>query len=316
MCFVMLMTMLFAVRATVPGMTYPDLRLSLMSQDPDPADPGGYVDLRWKVVNNGTQALPDAVFQLVPKYPFSLDPNEVAVKDSAGIWGLQRGANGLVLHYKVKVDKDAVEGMNEIGLNYNTCEPKECWINETYFVDVENPQSEFDMVVQDMSGQEVSVAIANTGKNPANSVIVKFPDQDNFRTAGTSGQMVGNLAAGDYTLVSFTLQQKQRITGVTNLTFQIDYTDNIGKRRSLIKNVPFDIGSFSGGNFTGFASNGNFTGTFNGARGRQQTQLSIYQQWWFWAIVIAVAYSLYFGYKTYKKRKDHKEEAKHKGKDN
>ncbi len=93
-----------------------DLEVSLISQDPDPAEPGEYVEVRWKVINNGTKDAEDVVFELLLGYPFSLDPGESAIKNVGNVWGLQRGEKGIILYYKIKVDEDAVEGENEIKL--------------------------------------------------------------------------------------------------------------------------------------------------------------------------------------------------------
>src|SRR3989344_3612728 len=49
------------------------LTVTFLSQDPDPVEPGSYVDLRWKVENLGTQELQDVQFVLDVDYPFSLN---------------------------------------------------------------------------------------------------------------------------------------------------------------------------------------------------------------------------------------------------
>jgi len=59
---------------------------------------------------------------------------------------------------------------------------------------------------------------SNTGKNTANSLIVRIPRQDGFRTSGTSEQIVGNLASGDYTIVSFNVVP----TAARNVTRSMD----------------------------------------------------------------------------------------------
>ena len=88
-------------------------------------------------------------------------------------------------------------------------------------IDVADAQTNFDLVVQDSTSSEVSLAIANVGKNTANSMIVRIPEQNGFRVTGTNGQMVGNLDSGDYTIASFSLAAIGRNS--ENLTVQIDY---------------------------------------------------------------------------------------------
>ncbi|MBW2967868.1 hypothetical protein KY362_05265, partial [Candidatus Woesearchaeota archaeon] len=39
------------------------IRVSMISQDPDPVEPGEYIELRWMVTNSGSQPLPDVPFR-------------------------------------------------------------------------------------------------------------------------------------------------------------------------------------------------------------------------------------------------------------
>jgi hypothetical protein len=83
---------------------------------------------------------------------------------------------------------------------------------------------------------------------------------------------------------------------------QIDYTDTLGDRRSLIKEVSFvETNGLSGMNLT----SRNLTRNGNGFPATTQT--SIYQQWWLWAIIIAVLYVAWKSYSWYKRRKEHNE---------
>ncbi len=108
---------MIAVEAVIPDSV--DLKVSLISQDPDPVNPGEYVDVRWKVINDGSADAEDVVFEILPTYPFSLDPGQSAIQDIGSVWGLQQGERGIILHYKLRVAEDAVEGGNEIELKAN-----------------------------------------------------------------------------------------------------------------------------------------------------------------------------------------------------
>jgi len=108
---------MLAIEAAIPNSA--DLSVSLISQDPDPVNPGEYVDVRWKVVNDGSKDADNVVFEIMPGYPFSLNPGESPIQDVGNVWGLQTGEKGIILHYKLRVDKDAIEGDNEIKLKAN-----------------------------------------------------------------------------------------------------------------------------------------------------------------------------------------------------
>ena len=248
---------------TASGVVFTDvsyLQINLVNQDPSSADPGSYVDLLFKVENIGTNSVENVTLELLPKYPFSLDPNVDAVKELGTINGLQRGSNAFLVRYKLKVDKDAVNGDNEIKLKYSEGDGSSYSIVK-FNVSVSNPRTDFDVVAQDST----TLAIANIGANTASSVIVRIPEQQNFRVNGTSATIIGNLNAGDYTLVTFQLfsmRSSNISSGGNNLTVEISYTDTLGIRRTIQKNVLFGFGG------SGF--DGNMTGRFT-QRNQSQT---------------------------------------------
>ena len=94
------------------------MRVNLLNQIPDPAEPGKYVDVRFKFDNNGSKTAENVEAEILPQYPFSLDPGVSAVKSLGSINPQQKGDNGVVVKYKLRVDKDALEGDTEIKLRY------------------------------------------------------------------------------------------------------------------------------------------------------------------------------------------------------
>ncbi len=84
--------------------------------EPYPAEPGSYVDLWLKVRNIGDTKAPDFTLTLKPKFPFSLDPNENADRSLGEILA----GESVTVHYKVKVDENAVEGDTELDFEYTT----------------------------------------------------------------------------------------------------------------------------------------------------------------------------------------------------
>ena len=92
----------------------PGIVVTLMNQQPDPADPGSYLELRWSVENYGIDPADSVLFELVPEYPFSLDYGQNATRYLTKIAGSDDYS--YTLYYKVRVDENAVEGNNEIKL--------------------------------------------------------------------------------------------------------------------------------------------------------------------------------------------------------
>ena len=268
-----------------------------LKYEPYPATPGEYFDLWLKVENVGNEVASNASFELMLEYPFSLHPDYNAVQNYGAIGTSENDI--VVLEYKLKVDEDAVEGTYELKLK--TCPKKinTCTIYP-FEIAVENVRTDFDVVVQESSAEAVSLAIANTGKNPANSLTVKIPEQDNFKTAGVADSIVGNVDSGDYTIVSFVIQPKNigtpdvrtlseeerqqlrasPVAQKTNLEVQLDYTDIIGERRTVIKNVQLNLQSALSD-----TSDVTDTARFQKQNG-SQTLNSLKSNTWFWVSVI------------------------------
>lgn len=233
----LLIAPVFAATYEEEFITYKDvssssIQVEMLKYEPYATNPGEYFTL-WFLVYKGGSGKEDVSFELVESYPFSLDSNEDAFRAFSGVPG-----ESILLEYKVRVDEDAVEGDNQITLKYKL--GTGVWSQKDFDISVGEAQTEFDGVIQEIEGGSISLALANTGKNVANSVIVKIPSQDGFEAIGTSGQMVGNLDNGDYTIVGFNVKTIDQ-SGM--IKFQIDYTDNIDERRSVILELPLDLES-------------------------------------------------------------------------
>ncbi|MEL4304491.1 COG1361 S-layer family protein [Methanococcoides sp. LMO-2] len=134
--------------------------------------------------------------------------------------------------------------------------------------------TDFDVTFSEGSEGEVSLSVANIGNNEAYSVKVSIPEQDNYRTTGSSATIVGNLDTGDYTITSFTVTNnnlasnsestdrssmnidemdpeeiaalRQSQQSQNGLEVLIEYTDSTGQRVSVEKTVPIELTSTTG----------------------------------------------------------------------
>ncbi|MBS3172535.1 hypothetical protein J4438_03070 [Candidatus Woesearchaeota archaeon] len=220
-----------------------DLDVSLINQDPYPAIPGEYVNVVFQVNGVASNQCDGATFELIPEYPFSLDDldglrvldGSTYVKDYKSDW---------MITYKLRVDKDAVEGTSTLLVHYNPGKLNfNSYIEKKFDIEIQDSRTNFDAVIQESTSSEVSIAIANTGKYVANSVVVRIPEQDSFRVTGTDGQMVGNLDSGDYTIVNFALTKiPVKNNEDNNLKFDIYYTDSLGFRRTVNMQLPMNSG--------------------------------------------------------------------------
>jgi len=284
------------------------LNVTLINQDPYPAIPNSYVDLVFQVTGVENSQCEGVNFKLNPSYPFSLDVDGRWIRIENPPTSAGYNSNW-VIPYKVRIDKDALDGVSELEVDYRAGTLKlDSYVSEKFNITIKDSRTDFDAVIQETSGSTVSIAIANIGKYTANSVIVKVPEQDSFRASGTDGQMVGNLASGDYTIVSFALSPKtlygarnasrtdaqtppsQPLGSSTKLKLNISYTDNIGERRTVNMELPLNLitnSSMIGGSFPGRRTTTSSSGGFS---------------WTTLLIILIIIGILYFIYKKYPKQ--------------
>jgi len=272
--------------------------IQLVSQDPNPAVPNDYVKVLFEVSDLGN--CEGYALKLEQEYPFSLDSNSTGVQtiqtnpfasDYKSVW---------TIPYKIRIDGDAFDGDYTLKLKYHEGgnENFDSYVQSGFNLSIKDSRTSFDAVIQESSGNDVSIAIANIGKYTANSVVVRIPEQESFVATGTDGQMVGNLESGDYTIVGFTVSQKMSSRNMTRgavpsnpetpnskLKFDIYYTDNIGERRVANMELPLNIGNSSVG-LNGFTRNSKTSST------------SWFSSWVTWVIVIII---IILGYIFYKK---------------
>jgi len=118
---IMILSILFtsgAAQTTQRPSNIYDISVNLINQEPDPAEPGKYVDVRIKFDNNGTGEARDVDVEILPEYPFSLDPGRHAVRSIGILQSRQRGDVGVIVKYRLRGDKNAVEGENELKVRY------------------------------------------------------------------------------------------------------------------------------------------------------------------------------------------------------
>lgn len=96
-----------------------DVTYSQVNQEPDPAQPGRYVDVRFRVQNIGSNIAEGAKFRIVESYPFTIyDPDKTEVK-IGDIEARQIGQDAYILYWRLKVDENALEGDNLLRLQYS-----------------------------------------------------------------------------------------------------------------------------------------------------------------------------------------------------
>jgi uncharacterized membrane protein len=211
--------------------TQANFRVTSLRQEPFPANPGEYVDLYFKITNIGGD-VENPMFEIIPKYPLSVYPENDGQKE----FSVLSAGEQINLKYRLKIDQNALAGNYEVEFRAKILG------NEVYYpyffnVDVEDVTTTFDVALQEITKDGASIAISNTGSNPANSITVILDDQKDFNLFGSSSYIIGNLNNGDYTVVNALVAPKEG-KNEPKLQVQIDYTDITGNRRTVYKEIP------------------------------------------------------------------------------
>ena len=215
-----------------------DFNISFIGQDPSPAIPGKYVDLTFRAKGGSAYAPSDVNFQIVEKFPFSLEPGAQKILNLGDIQSIGRATekNDFLFKIRLLVDGKAADGDNELEYKYS--------IGSGVFstkiqIPISKVRTDFDVIVQEIAGDSVSLGVVNTGKNDAKSVVVKVLESETFELTSIDSGILGNLASGDFTVTTFKLIPKTAERNSLNLL--VSYTDAEGTRHDLSKSVSLQM---------------------------------------------------------------------------
>ena len=233
-----------------------NIRASLLSQTPDPVAPGRYVELRFQIENLGTYKAENLVFELVPEYPFSLDPGDTVTRKLGTLYGRAIGDTAATLYYKVRVDANALEGNNIIKLKYSV-DNGDSW---SYFNDFtvrlqgDTSQVGISSVKADperlVPGQETlaTITVSNLGESFIQDVAVKL-DLSAITTPfapvnSATEKKVKTIAAGksaDFVFSLITLGSAE--SNIYKVPVLITYSDSTGTSHTKSDYISLMVGT-------------------------------------------------------------------------
>ena len=210
-----------------------NVNIDLVNQDPLTAQPGEYVDLKFKISNTGLDEAEDTNIELVESFPFSLDPDVPAEKKLGDVRGASVGDDSYIVEYRVRVDENAVESENEIEMRYSTGRDGFS-VTEDFKISVDDVGTDFELSTGKVSKSSIPVNLDNIGEKSAESVHVILPDQEGVVKEGLSTKVVGALSSGENTVEEFAVSN---VSVGDDIRFEIHYTDGNGVRRELVRNI-------------------------------------------------------------------------------
>jgi len=222
--------------------------LQVTSVEPNTLAAGQTTTLNFNLANTGV----DAVNNIVLSWQTS--NNEIlplGISNRQFISSLN-GGTFVVVPVNVSVEPSVTPGIYPLTIQLSYFDKSGVKQNVTSLIGIKiGGTTDFDVAVQDYSAGTLSLSIANIGVNPATSVSVAIPQQNNFAVSGAASVFLGNLNSGDFSVATFQISSRfvRNATGpATNinetsnvLKLQISYSDTSGVRQSVQKEVSLNL---------------------------------------------------------------------------
>lgn len=211
------------------------IQINMLNQDPDPANPGDYLELRFKVTKYGNNVIDDLTFELDPKYPFYFDEIDTPIK-SVGKWGgFSEQDEFYTLYYKIKVDKNALEGTYDLDL-YNYEGNQNSKVKSTYEIRIgENQDPNLVLgkvtstpikLLSDTTQNRINLEILNIGNNKAQQVLTELILPEGFESSYSFSTQdnLGNIESNSQKTSIFYLDIKDTVKpGQNQATLKVSY---------------------------------------------------------------------------------------------
>jgi hypothetical protein len=252
--FILLLSMAATVVLGAPLMGGQGSRIqaNFMSQDPDPADAGKDLDLRWQIVNTISGMVETLKFHLDADYPFSFDAGDSPDKDLGASAGTGEDKIFYVLHYKLRVADNAVKGTYNVTLSWYTGEG---WTKKDFQIYIDPKRADFvvgalatspEKLIADTDEAKLSVNIDNIGKGNAENVKVKLSLPQGFEPSFSYSDedSLGIIEKGGSKKATFYMDTDENIKeGMYSAKLEITYRDendeaNKYRTKTLDLNIP------------------------------------------------------------------------------
>jgi hypothetical protein len=240
--------------ATVSLSNSPEIKVTIVSQTPDPVQPGGIVKVRLKIENSGQQSGYDAIVKVIPKFPFTIY-NDVAEKNIGKLRASTTGADAEVVEFKLKVDETAVEADTGLPLEIQIGASAISYIHDELLIRIQSRDALLD--ITSITSEPQQIAPGETAKvdimvkNQASGLLrdIKFKLDFSSSTLplapyqSSSERRITLLESKYQNDLTFQIIAKPDATpGLYKIPLNISYTDQNGNSYSLSDVLALKVG--------------------------------------------------------------------------
>jgi hypothetical protein len=230
--------------------------LTISSVEPSTLAAGETTTLNFNLANNGGDAINNIVLS------WQTPSNEIlplGLSNRQVIPSLN-GRSSITIPVNVSVGSSVSPGVYPLTISMQYYDRSGTKQNATSLIGIKiGGTTEFDVGIQTVSAGTTSFSIANIGVNPATSLSVRIPEQQNFAVSGANSVFLGTLNSGDFGIASFQISSRftttstngknvgRNITNATtverSITVEISYSDTSGTRHIVQKEVLLNLGT-------------------------------------------------------------------------
>ncbi|HIH12039.1 TPA: hypothetical protein HA241_07665 [Candidatus Woesearchaeota archaeon] len=249
------MFMLLSISVTAVAYSdSPQMKVTLMSQTPDPVEPGEIVTIKFKVENTGKETTNEAILQILPTFPLTLYGDK-AEKNIGVLRASSTGADAVIVEFRLKVDENAAEGDTELELNVRLGDAGITYDNNEFLVDIQTADAILDITEVEVEPREIPpgerATVRITVKNKADSLLRDIKIRlDLFSSTlplapiqSSSERRLAQLQTEYQDTVQFQLIAEPDATpGLYKIPLNITYTDEQGKKYTMTDLIAVAVG--------------------------------------------------------------------------
>ena len=244
----------FLVYAGSVSYSTPMITTILLSQDPDPVEPGQVVKVKFKIENEGSETTEDAIIKILPKFPFTVYDDQ-SEKNIGVLQARSTGADAVVVEFKLKVDENAVEEDAELELKIQFGEGGLSYTNDEFKIDIQTLDAVLD--ITSITSDPEQIAPGETAqvnilvKNLADSLLKNIKFKLNFADSSlplapyqsSSERRLSQLKSGYQNSLTFGIIAKpDAAPGLYKIPINITYNDEQGSSYSINDLLAVTIG--------------------------------------------------------------------------
>jgi len=236
----LLLMSVYISTAALPHLT-PEIKVTMISQDPDPVEPGQVTKVKFKVENEGKETTEDVIVQILPQYPFSVysSSNE---KNIGKLRAGSTGADAVIVEFEIKVNENATERKTDIDLQVKIGkESTVSYTNSEFQINIQTHDAVLE--IGSISSEPKQIAPGGTGKvtimikNLADSLLkdIKFQTSLSGTTIplapyqSSSERIIPILESNYQKALTFSfIADPTAVPGLYKIPLNITYNDEMG----------------------------------------------------------------------------------------